>query len=297
MADPRFRSTEEPRDTYPRQSERSGYGDRYSYSSARDYEAAGVIGERDTRSDAYRDRGTSSYRPDGGSDWDRDYSARGQARRHGYDYDYDRSRDYRARDAYDRGRDYGRNRGDDRGRDEQRGFFDRAGDEIRSWFGDEDAERRRQADMRQSDRDYQEWRSRQVASLDRDYDEYRRENAQKFDNEFGAWRSERQNQRNSLERVREHMEVIGSDGAHVGTVDKVRGDRILLTKSDADAGGHHHSIPSRWIDAVDDKKVTIRKTAEQAKAHWRDEERSGAFFQDNEEQPRSSYYYRSSTML
>jgi len=36
------------------------------------------------------------------------------------------------------------------GRGEERGFFERAGDEIRSWFGDDEAERRRRADeMRQ----------------------------------------------------------------------------------------------------------------------------------------------------
>jgi hypothetical protein len=75
------------------------------------------------------------------------------------------------------------------------------------------------------------------------------------------------------------MEVLGSDGQHIGTVDKVRGDRIVLTKSDPDAGGHHHSIPSRWIEMVDDK-VTIRKSADEAKAAWRDEERSGALFGD-----------------
>jgi hypothetical protein len=298
MADPRFRSTEEPREDYPRQGERSGYGDRYGYSSARDYESAGVIGDRGRSRDEYRDRSSGTYRSEGSSDWDRDYSAGGQSRRRGYDYDYDRSRDYRGTSSYDRSRDYDRNRGDGRGRDQERGFFERAGDEVRSWFGDEEAERRRQQDMRQSDRDYHEWRSRQVANLDRDYEEYRRENAQKFDNEFGAWRTERQTQRSALERVQEHMEVVGSDGAHIGTVDKVRGDRIILTKSDSDAGGHHHSIPSRWIESVDDQKVTIRKTAEQAKAHWRDEERSGAFFGEKEEQqPRSSYYYRSWTAI
>jgi osmotically-inducible protein OsmY len=32
--------------------------------------------------------------------------------------------------------------------DEDRGFFERAGDEVRSWFGDENADRRRQSDMR-----------------------------------------------------------------------------------------------------------------------------------------------------
>ncbi len=42
------------------------------------------------------------------------------------------------------GRDFGRNR-DDADRDE-RGFLEKAGDEVASWFGDEDAERRRWAD-------------------------------------------------------------------------------------------------------------------------------------------------------
>lgn len=157
----------------------------------------------------------------------------------------------------------------------------RAGDEVRSWFGDEDAERRRERDARydaarEQDQHYDAWRRERIAELDRDYDEYRRENAEKFHREFSGWRSDRQGQREGLGRVTEHMEVLGSDGEKIGTVDKVRGDRIILTKSDAEAGGHHHSIPSRWIDSVDDK-VTLRKSADEAKAAWKDEER-GAFF-------------------
>ncbi len=35
-----------------------------------------------------------------------------------------------------------------------RGFFDRAGDEVRSWFGDEEAERRREADARRYEREH-----------------------------------------------------------------------------------------------------------------------------------------------
>lgn len=95
-----------------------------------------------------------------------------------------------------------------------------------------------------TDDHYGNWRRGQIASLDRDYDEYRRENRTKFENEFSSWRTNRQGQRDSLNKVEEHMDVVGSDGEHVGTVDKVRGDRILLTKNDRDAGGHHHSIPS-----------------------------------------------------
>lgn len=125
---------------------------------------------------------------------------------------------------------------------------------------------------------YHEWRSRQIESLDRDYDEYRRENASRFESEFGAWREKRGQQRQALGRAREHMEVVGSDGQHVGTVDKVAGDRIILTKSDPNADGHHHSIPCSWIESVDDK-VTISKTAEQAMQAWRDEETSRALFE------------------
>ena len=35
--------------------------------------------------------------------------------------------------------------------------------------------------------------------------------------------------------IKEHMEVIGADGVHVGTVDCVKGDRIVLSKSDSTA--------------------------------------------------------------
>ena len=33
------------------------------------------------------------------------------------------------------------------------------------------------------------------------------------------------------------MEVVGADGVHIGTVDKVDGDRIKLTKADSGMGG------------------------------------------------------------
>lgn len=75
------------------------------------------------------------------------------------------------------------------------------------------------------------------------------------------------------------MDVVGYDGSHVGTVDKVRGDRILLTKNDDDAEGRHHSIPSSWIATVD-TEVKLSKTADEAKRHWRDEERNQALFRD-----------------
>ena len=256
-------------------------------------------------------------------------------------------------------RGYGRGTrgGWDREQDDDRGFFERAGDEVRSWFGDDEAERQRDRDQSRYERErgygrsgsddwgssnwdrgddrqrygrsaygggsrgteagfgggrsfdridggstgragssardheihgggarsghdpnYSEWRRRQIDELDRDYDDYRSEHQSKFEQEFGSWRERRQGQRDALRRVTEHMEIVGSDGEHVGTVDKVRGDRILLTRSDPDAGGHHHSIPCSWIDRVEDKAY-ITKSAEEAHRAWRDEETNRALFE------------------
>lgn len=289
----------------------------------------------------------------------------------------------------DEGRDW---RGDDRfGRREERGFFERAGDEISSWFGDEDAERRRREDQRmegrdrgwgreergrffgsdrdRSDRDedrsgwlgsrsyrstsgegpysrsmwgaeggreersyrpefggytyseslssgeefgrgrnwrerepygrdeyrrsgysgsdrsrdfdphYHAWRRRQVDELDRDYDDYRRENQQRFESDFGSWRQRRQHKRGLLGQIREHMEVVGSDDEHVGTVDRTAGDRIILTKSDPESGGAHHSLSCADIDRVEGDRVILDCDAEQAKQRWRDESRGRALFE------------------
>lgn len=125
---------------------------------------------------------------------------------------------------------------------------------------------------------YSEWRSRQIAALDRDYEEYRRETQSRFDREFGSWRERRGAQRESLGRVAAHMEVIGSDGAHVGTVDATDDEHIVLTRSDPVAGGIHHRIPCGWIDRVEDK-VILNLTGEEATRRWREDHRSRALFE------------------
>lgn len=63
-----------------------------------------------------------------------------------------------------------------------------------------------------------------------------------------------------IDQVREHMEVIGADGVHVGTVDKTEGGRIKLTKQDSGEGshkGHHHFIPGGLIAGVEGDKVRL----------------------------------------
>ena len=67
--------------------------------------------------------------------------------------------------------------------------------------------------------------------------------------------------------IREHMEVIGADGVHVGTVDKVDGDRIKLTKADSGEGsheGHHHYIPLGLVAEVEGDKVRLSANADVA---------------------------------
>lgn len=71
-------------------------------------------------------------------------------------------------------------------------------------------------------------------------------------------------------QIKEHMPVLGSDGAPVGTVDHMEGeDRIKLTKSDS-ADGMHHYIPLSWVDHVD-AHVHLNKAADDAMADWEDE--------------------------
>lgn len=75
-----------------------------------------------------------------------------------------------------------------------------------------------------------------------------------------------------LSSIQEHMEVIGADGVHVGTVDKVEGDRIKLTKKDSGAQvegaeghtGHHHFIPGGLVAEVEGDTVRLSANADVA---------------------------------
>ena len=61
--------------------------------------------------------------------------------------------------------------------------------------------------------------------------------------------------------ILEHMEVVGSDGEHVGTVDHLA---VKLTKTDPSAYGEHHVISLDMIDSVEDGKIVLSVTAEEA---------------------------------
>ncbi len=67
--------------------------------------------------------------------------------------------------------------------------------------------------------------------------------------------------------IKEHMEVIGADGVHVGTVDKVEDGRIKLTKKDSGEGshkGHHHFVARSLVAGVEGDKVRLSANADVA---------------------------------
>jgi len=64
--------------------------------------------------------------------------------------------------------------------------------------------------------------------------------------------------------IKEHMDVIGADGVHVGTVDRVEGNRIKLTKADSGIGhhaGHHHFIDLGLVADLEGNKVRLSANA------------------------------------
>ncbi|MDF0581601.1 DUF2171 domain-containing protein [Bradyrhizobium yuanmingense] len=60
------------------------------------------------------------------------------------------------------------------------------------------------------------------------------------------------------------MEVIGADGIHVGTVARVKGNRIELTKKDSGEvshKGHHYFIDKILVADVEGNKVRLSAKA------------------------------------
>ena len=68
-----------------------------------------------------------------------------------------------------------------------------------------------------------------------------------------------------LSRIQPHMEIYGADGARLGTVDSVEGDRIKLTRSDSVSHRHHHHyISGGLVAAVEGDRVRLSANADNA---------------------------------
>ncbi len=64
--------------------------------------------------------------------------------------------------------------------------------------------------------------------------------------------------------VKKNMKVIGADGVHIGTVDRVTGGRIRLTRDDSGEGrhkGHLHYIDLGLVADVEGQMVRLSAAA------------------------------------
>ena len=66
-----------------------------------------------------------------------------------------------------------------------------------------------------------------------------------------------------LSQIKEHADVIGADGVHVGTVDHIQGDRIKLTKKDS-SDQRHHYISAGLVADIEDGTVRLSANADVA---------------------------------
>jgi hypothetical protein len=77
------------------------------------------------------------------------------------------------------------------------------------------------------------------------------------------------------DQIREHMMVHaqgqglmnGVEGEHVGTVDYVEGDRIILTKNDS-PDGMHHSISVDLVERIEGNTVFLNCDMETVQEEW-----------------------------
>ncbi|WP_298689529.1 DUF2171 domain-containing protein [uncultured Sphingomonas sp.] len=70
-------------------------------------------------------------------------------------------------------------------------------------------------------------------------------------------------------QIKEHANVIGADGVHLGTVDHLDGERIKLTKADSaqtedGQGAKHHYIPLGLVAEIEDGTVRLSANADVA---------------------------------
>ena len=78
----------------------------------------------------------------------------------------------------------------------------------------------------------------------------------------------------NTQKIREHMEVIGADGVHLGTVDRIDGDRIKLIRADSGMAhtDHHHYISRGLFADIEGEQVRLSANADVVAALFEEEE-------------------------
>ena len=64
------------------------------------------------------------------------------------------------------------------------------------------------------------------------------------------------------------MEVVGSDGTHVGIIDRLDGDMMKLKRMDPASGGQHHLLPTDLVKSVEGKAM-LSIAATEAIKRWK----------------------------
>jgi len=68
-----------------------------------------------------------------------------------------------------------------------------------------------------------------------------------------------------LDNIRPHMEIIGADGVHIGTVDRVEGDRIKMTRADSGShGDHHHYLSGGLVADIEGNRIRLSAAGQAA---------------------------------
>ena len=81
----------------------------------------------------------------------------------------------------------------------------------------------------------------------------------------------------SASEIKEHMEIVGADGVHVGKVDHVQRERIKMTRKDKEHGQkeeHHHYVPLSAVASCDGGKVWLSADAANARQLFQEEDGS-----------------------
>ena len=71
-----------------------------------------------------------------------------------------------------------------------------------------------------------------------------------------------------MSRLVKDVEVVGSDGVHVGIVDRIDGAMMKLKRKDSAADGQHHLLPTDLVKSVDGKAMLSIAAAE-AMRRWK----------------------------
>jgi len=62
-------------------------------------------------------------------------------------------------------------------------------------------------------------------------------------------------------QIRDHMQIVGSDGQQLGTVQQIDGSSRIKVAAKGAATGGEHFIPLAWVASVEGQTVRLSKSS------------------------------------